>query len=103
MEESTIKFAHEALKSPKKLRKDIRGFLRRGDRLFPNKPREEERMVGKVNKIRQSYLDLERVEALQRRLEEALPNDSGLRLDAMIALAVLKDCFKCGFVERVGE
>ena len=92
-----------ALKSPKKLRKDIRGFLRKGDRLFPNKPREEERMVGKVNKVRQSYLDLERVEVLQRRLEEALPNDSGLRLDAMIALAVLKDCFKCGFVERVGE
>lgn len=60
-------------------------------------------MVGKVNKIRQSYLDLERVEALQRRLEEALPNDSGLRLDVMIALAVLKDCFKSGFVERVEE
>ena len=60
-------------------------------------------MVGKVNKVRQSYLDLERVEMLQRRLEEALPNDSGLRLDAMIALAVLKDCFKCGLVERVGE
>lgn len=60
-------------------------------------------MVGKVNKVRQSYLDLERVEVLQRRLEEALPNDSGLRLDAMIALAVLKDCFKRGFVERVGE
>ena len=60
-------------------------------------------MVGKVNKVKQSYLDLERVEALQRRLEEALPNDSGLRLDAMIALAVLKDCFKHGFVERVGE
>ena len=60
-------------------------------------------MVGKVNKVRQSYLDLERVEVLQRRLEEALPNDSGLRLDAMIALAVLKDCFKCGFVERVDE
>ena len=60
-------------------------------------------MVGKVNKVRQSYLDLERVEALQRRLEEALPNDSGLRLDAMIALAVLKDRFKCGFVARVGE
>ena len=60
-------------------------------------------MVGKVNKVRQSYLDLERVEMLQRRLEEALPNDSGLRLDAMIARAVLKDCFKSGFVERVGE
>lgn len=32
-------------------------------------------MVGKVNKVRQSYLDLERVERvemLQRRLEEAL-------------------------------
>ena len=43
-------------------------------------------MVGKVNKVRQSYLDLERVEMLQRRLEKALPNDSGLRLDAMIAL-----------------
>ena len=60
-------------------------------------------MVGKVNKVRQSYLDLERVETLQRRLEEARPNDSGLRLDAMIALAVLKDYFKCSFVERVWE
>lgn len=60
-------------------------------------------MVGKVNKIRQSYLDLERVAVLQRRLEEALPNDSGLHLDVMIALSVLKECFKYGFVERVDE
>ena len=60
-------------------------------------------MGTKVSKIKQKYLDLERIEALRIKLEEKLPPDSGLRLDAMIALAVLKDCFKCGFVERVGE
>lgn len=60
-------------------------------------------MGTKASKIKQKYLDLERIEALRIKLEEKLPPDSGLRLDAMIALAVLKDCFKCGFVERVGE
>lgn len=60
-------------------------------------------MGTKASKIKQKYLDLERIEALRIKLEEKLPPDSGLRLDAMIALAVLKDCFKSGFVERVGE
>ena len=60
-------------------------------------------MGTKASKIKQKYLDLERIEALRIKLEEKLPPDSGLRLDAMIALAVLKDCFKHGFVERVGE
>ena len=60
-------------------------------------------MGTKVSKIKQKYLDLERIEALRIKLEEKLPSDSSLRLDVMIALSVLKDCFKYGFVERVDE
>lgn len=60
-------------------------------------------MGTKAIKIQQKYLDLARVEALQVKLEEKLPSDSGLRLDVLIALSVLKDCFKYGFVERVDE
>ena len=61
------------------------------------------KMGTKVSKIKQKYLDLERIEALRIKLEEKLPPDSGLRLDVMIALSVLKECFKYGFVERVDE
>lgn len=60
-------------------------------------------MPVKVAKIHQKYIDLERIEALRIKLEEKLPSDSGLRLDVLIALSVLKDCFKYGFVERVDE
>lgn len=60
-------------------------------------------MASKAIKIQQKYLDLERIEALRIKLEEKLPSDSGLRLDVLIALSVLKDCFKYGFVERVDE
>lgn len=60
-------------------------------------------MASKVLKIKQKYLDLARIEALRVKLEEKLPPDSGLHLDVMIALSVLKDCFKCGFVERGDE
>lgn len=60
-------------------------------------------MVGKSIKIKQQYLDLEQIDALQKRLENSLPNDAGLRLDAMIALSILKDCFKYGFVEKVDK
>lgn len=60
-------------------------------------------MASKAIKIQQKYLDLERIEALRIKLEEKLPSNSSLRLDVMIALSVLKDCFKYGFVERVDE
>lgn len=60
-------------------------------------------MGTKVSKIKQKYLDLARVEALRIKLEEKLPPDSGLRLDVMIALSILAECFKYGFVERVDE
>lgn len=60
-------------------------------------------MPVKVAKIHQKYIDLERIEALQKKLDEQLPSNSGLRLDVLIALSVLKDCFKYGFVERVDE
>lgn len=60
-------------------------------------------MASKAIKIQQKYLDLARVEALRIKLEEKLPSDSSLRLDVLIALSVLKDCFKYGFVERVDE
>lgn len=60
-------------------------------------------MPVKVAKIHQKYIDLERIEALQKKLDEQLPSNSSLRLDVLIALSVLKDCFKYGFVERVDE
>lgn len=58
-------------------------------------------MPVKINKIKQKYLDLERIEALRVKLEEKLPPDGELRLDVLIALSLLKDCFKYGFIERV--
>lgn len=60
-------------------------------------------MASKVSKIKQKYLDLEGIESLRIRLEEKLPADSGLHLDVMIALSILSECFKYGFVERVDE
>lgn len=57
-------------------------------------------MALKVSKIKQKYLDLERIEALRVKLEEKLPPDGELRLDVLIALSLLKDCFKYGFIER---
>lgn len=57
-------------------------------------------MPVKINKIKQKYLDLERIEALRVKLEEKLPPDGELRLDVLIALSLLKDCFKYGFIER---
>ena len=63
----------------------------------------EEKMGTKASKIKQKYLDLARVEALRVKLEEKLPPDSGLHLDVMIALSILSECFKYGFVERVDE
>lgn len=60
-------------------------------------------MASKPIKIKQKYLDLGRIEALQVKLEEKLPADSGLHLDVIIALSILSECFKYGFVERVDE
>ena len=60
-------------------------------------------MASKSIKIKQKYLDLARVEALRVKLEDKLPADSGLRLDVIIALSILSECFKYGFVERVDE
>ena len=60
-------------------------------------------MASKASKIKQKYLDLARIEALRIKLEEKLPPDSGLRLEVMIALSILSECFKYGFVERGDE
>lgn len=60
-------------------------------------------MASKSIKIKQKYLDLGSIEALRVKLEEKLPADSGLHLDVIIALSILSDCFKYGFVERVDE
>lgn len=60
-------------------------------------------MASKSIKIKQKYLDLGRIEALRIKLEDKLPADSGLHLDVIIALSILSDCFKCGFIERVDE
>lgn len=60
-------------------------------------------MPVKITKIQQKYFDAARLDALQKTMEGSLPLDSGLRLDVMIALTLLKDCFKYGFIERVDE
>ena len=73
------------------------------DKISSKAKQTEEKMGMKVSKIKQKYLDLARVEALRIKLEEKLPPDSGLHLDVMIALSVLSECFKYGFVERVDE
>lgn len=60
-------------------------------------------MPVKITKIKQKYLDLERLAALQKTLESCLPSDCGLRLEVMIAFSLLKECFQAGFVERIDE